>query len=286
MAAVRLPSTDKVDLTVHDLAGNGPPLILCHATGFHGMVFEPLAAALASSYRLFAVDFRAHGGSSRPTGRRGLAWDGFAEDVAAVVDGLGLERSFGFGHSMGGAALLLPERARPATFSALYCFEPIVFPPEAPPGPPGQESPLAAVARRRRQSFATRDEAYANFAAKPPLSELTPAALRAYVEHGLVDQADGSVRLACRAEDEAEIYRMATGHGAFDRLGTVACPVTVAAGARTDAVTPEAAAVLAGRLPHGRVEIFGDLGHFAPLEDPLAVARAVVAAFLDAATPG
>jgi pimeloyl-ACP methyl ester carboxylesterase len=278
MAGVRVRSTDGVELAVHDLGGRGPTLLLAHANGFHGMVFAPLAAALAPRFRLLAPDLRGHGRSGAPAGRD-YVWDGFADDVLAAVDGLGLDRPFGFGHSMGGAALLLAEQARPSTFAALYCFEPIVFPPESAPRPDG-DNPLVDAARRRRSSFPSREEAYANFAAKPPLSQLTPGALRAYVEHGFLDEADGSVTLACRNEVEAEVYRRAGAHDAFARLGEVACPVTVASGGRTEAVGTEAAAVLAARLSRGRVEVFSDLGHFAPLEDPPAVARAVTSFFL------
>ena len=38
-----VPSTDGVTLAVHDLGGDGPPLLLCHATGFHGRVWTALA---------------------------------------------------------------------------------------------------------------------------------------------------------------------------------------------------------------------------------------------------
>ena len=35
-------STDGVVLALHDLGVDGPPLLLCHATGFHGRVWAPL----------------------------------------------------------------------------------------------------------------------------------------------------------------------------------------------------------------------------------------------------
>ena len=54
--------------------------------------------------------------------------------------------------------------------------------------------------------FGSRDEAYENFAGKPPLNVLAPDALRAYVDHGFADQPDGTVRLKCRGENEARIY--------------------------------------------------------------------------------
>jgi pimeloyl-ACP methyl ester carboxylesterase len=273
---VRVRSTGGVELAVHDLGGQGPSLLLCHATGFHGRVWGPVAGHLAGRFHCWAPDLRGHGDATSPDDGS-FDWHGFADDVLAVVDALGLEGAVA-GHSKGGAALLLAELARPGTFRALWCFEPIVFP--FPPRPPmaAEEHPLAAGALRRREVFPSRQEAEANYRSKPPLAALAPDALHAYVEHGFEDLPDGTVRLKCRGAEEAEVYRMGTSHGAFDRLGGVGCPVTVACGGHSTTITPDLAALLAGALPHGRAEVFDDLGHFGPMEDPAAVAGAIAAA--------
>lgn len=272
-------STDGVTIAVHELGGDGPPLLLAHATGFHGMVWAPIAVRLADRARCVAPDLRGHGDSPVPVGHP-FHWDCFADDVLAVVDDLDPGGPIvAAGHSKGGAALLLAEQRRPGTFSALYCFEPIVFPPRSGP-PPGEggEHPLAAGALRRRQVFASRDEAYDNYASKPPFSALHPDALRAYVDHGFADQPDGTVRLKCLGENEAQVYRMGGNHGAFARLGEIACPVTVARGALGGTSPADIAAPIAEALPHGRLEVHDDLGHFGPLEDPARIAERIAAA--------
>jgi pimeloyl-ACP methyl ester carboxylesterase len=132
--------------------------------------------------------------------------------------------------------------------------------------------------------FPSRDAAYENYASKPPFSVLAPEALRAYVDHGFEDLDDGTVRLKCRGEVEASTYEMAARHGAGERLAGVRCPVTFASGGRTD--TPfgdELLQRLAKDLPHGRVEVFEDLGHFGPLQDPGAIATSIRRAFAAAA---
>jgi len=48
---MRASSTDGVELEVHDLGGDGPDLLLVHATGFHGRVWEPLAGHLNGFHR-------------------------------------------------------------------------------------------------------------------------------------------------------------------------------------------------------------------------------------------
>ena len=279
-------TTDGVEVAFDDLGGTGEPLLFAHATGFHGQVWRPVATALADAFHGYTFDERGHGDT--PPSPDGQSWLGFARDALAVVDGAGLDRPFGVGHSAGGAALLLAELERPGTFRALWCFEPIL-PPSPPPGTtfPSNANPLAAGARRRREVFPSRDAAFENYAGKPPFSVLAPEALRAYVDHGFADLDDGTVRLKCRGEVEASTYEMAVQHGAGERLSEIRCPVTFVSGGRTD--TPFGDSLLrrlAADLPDGRVEVFDELGHFGPLQDPAAVAASIRRAFLTRARAG
>lgn len=268
-------SSNGVRLAVYDLGGDGRPLVLAHATGFCGMVWRPVAERLRDRFRCVTFDMRAHGDSTPPVDGD-LAWEGFGDDVLAVIDALGLVRPFGAGHSSGAAALLLAEEARPGTFRALWCYEPIVLPVDPPIG--RQESnPLAEGAERRRVVFASRDEAYANFASKPPFDRLHPEALRAYVEHGFREVPEG-VRLKCDPAHEAEVYRMMGEHRAFAGFGSIACPVTLVCGADTDAIGPRLIAAQAAALPHGRTEVLDGLGHFGPMEDPDRIAASIATA--------
>jgi pimeloyl-ACP methyl ester carboxylesterase len=278
---MRARSTDGVELEVHDLGGDGPDLLLAHATGFHGRVWEPLAAHLHGFHR-WALDLRAHGDSGSPTGRP-LEWEGFADDVLSVVGALGLDHPYGVGHSKGGAALLLAEERRPGTFRALYCYEPVVMPPDLATGR-NPDNVLSRGARRRRDSFASHDDAIDHYAAKAPFSVLHPEALRAYVEHGFAHRDDGSVALKCRPEDEAEVYAHGSAHQAFRHLGEVRCPVTIAVG--DEATVPAAfGRPVADALPDGRVVAFPELGHFGPLEDPESVAASVLHGFATGHAP-
>lgn len=290
-ATRRIASSDGLHVALHDLGGEGPPALLAHATGFHGRVWEPLASHLHSRH-CWAPDLRGHGDSVTPPGHS-FAWAGFADDVLACVDALAAAGSdvsglVGIGHSKGGAALLLAEQRRPGTFTALWCYEPVTFPPDLFVGgvADGDENPLAAGARLRRRTFASFDAAYANFAAKPPMNVFDPAALRAYVDGGFRRTDTDEVELKCRPEDESLVYQMASGSHAFEHLGEVTCPVRVVRG-QVDPYGPASiAARVADALPAGRLEAHDELGHFGPLEAPSQMA-ASIEAFLatDAVTP-
>lgn len=272
-----MPSSDQVSLTLHDLGGSGPPLLLAHATGFHGLVWAPLVAQLADDVHGWALDFRGHGDSSQPADGS-YGWERMTDDLLAVIDhlagrGVDVAELRAVGHSMGGAALLLAEQRRPGTFRSLWLYEPIVFPHgEGIPRP--QTNPMAEGARRRRPWFPSRQDAHDHYAAKPPLDALDPEVLQLYVDHGFRDADDGTVTLKCDPEVEAATFEGTLGTDIYSHLGDVACPVTVAHGG--DGMPPaRVAPLVADALPHAELAPFPTLGHFGPLEDPATVAAAI-----------
>jgi len=271
----RVATPDGNAVAVHDLGGDGPTLLLAHATGFHGHVWDPVASRLKDRFHCWSFDERGHGDSDAAPGDD-YDWQGFATDALAVIDGLPLEPPLvAAGHSCGGALLLLAEQRRPGTFAALWTFEPVMIPTEM-PLPVSGDNPLAAGARRRRAEFPSKQAAFDNFAGKPPFDRLHPDALWAYVDHGFaLEDADGTVRLKCEPENEARTYEMGMGHNAYGHLPEVACPVTVACGERTDAFPEPVIRAIAERLPRGTAEVMPGLSHFGPLEDPAAVAASI-----------
>ena len=260
---------DGVRLVVHDWGGAGDPVLLAHATGFHGRVWEPVAGRLvAAGRRVWSFDFRGHGDSDAPD--TDYSWHGFAEDVLAVTRHLGFAGDPALvagGHSKGGAALILGEQKLPGTFARIWAFEPIIFASET-PLPPEDDFFLARPARKRRNEWPSVDAAAEAYSSKPPLDVLTPESMRAYVEYGLRDRGDGVLELKCAPEVEARTYSMGPNHGAYAHLGEVRSDVLVVVGETSTSVDATLGARIAERLPHGRLEVLRGLGHFGPQQDP------------------
>jgi pimeloyl-ACP methyl ester carboxylesterase len=188
-----VPSSDGVQLAVHDLGGTGAALLVSHATGFHGRCYLPLAAELAASATASRSTTAATATPPAPTapstGRR------YGDDAVAMATWLA-ERSGGpidaFGHSMGGACLLMAAHRHPELFRRIIAFEPIVFPPEGlQRSTRGCGEPDGCGCTAPAPSFPSYEAAIANYAAKPPLNSFTPAALEAYVRFGFAQGADG-----------------------------------------------------------------------------------------------
>ncbi len=291
--AVRGPS--KTKLAVHHLGGDGPPLMLAHATGFHGRCWVPVAEELTDRFSVWALDQAGHGSSERPADGR-FEWELLAADLLEVIDALGGGAWRIGGHSLGGGVALLAEATRPGTFESICCYEPVVVPPWArdADGSPqkttgdGQADrsaqtrtsvSLATLARKRRATFDSRAAALDNYRSKPPFAEFSPSCLELYVEYGFVDNPDGSVSLACRPDDEAAVFDMAPASPTWRLLGELEAPVTVFAGKKGDDPVGSWAETIASRIPRGRFRSFDYLDHFGPMTSPGEVGRAFAESF-------
>ncbi|MGI8757568.1 MAG: alpha/beta fold hydrolase [Acidimicrobiales bacterium] len=263
---MRVASSDGVEIEVYDLGGDGPDLLVAHATGFCAGAYLPLAARLSERHHVWALDFRAHGASTSPV-MGDLNWEGMTDDALAVIDAIGpAEPILSFGHSMGGACLAAAELRRPGTIARAVLFEPIIVPPGFGADPGG--NPMAASARRRRPSFPSRREALDRYASRPPLGTFRADALWAYVQYGFDDGPDGTASLACRPEDEAAVFE-AAGKPQIADMGGVATATLVMCGGRDDHTGPAAfAPVVAHALAHGTLRRYPHLSHFGPFQDP------------------
>jgi pimeloyl-ACP methyl ester carboxylesterase len=281
MTAAFLESTDGVRVAVHQLAADdgGPHLLVAHATGFHGRCYQPVADALTDRSTVIAFDFRGHGDTALHDIGDIVDWRGYGDDAEAVAVAVSAGRALsGFGHSMGGAALLMAAHRNPTLFTGLVLFEPIVFPPTTPIASSAMtSSPMVDGALRRRRTFQSYEQAIANYAAKPPMNAFTPAALDAYVRFGFAATDDG-VTLKCTPEHEAATFRGGSAHRVWELLGDIVTPVVVVAGRVEPGRPSDLARQIAERLPRGRYVELADVDHFGPMTHPGVVAKLIESA--------
>ncbi len=255
---------------VHDLGGQGSPLLITHATGFSGLSYAPLATAgLTDAHHVYALDLSGHAG--RPPIHGPSPLRAAAADVRTAVESLP-ERPHLVGHSLGAVVGLLAEATWDGLFASLYVYEPGLFPAAV---HTTVNRHAAEQARRRRRSFGSRSEAMYRYAARPPLSELNAECLAAYVESGFLDEPDGAVRLACDPSVEAAYFDHATDVRIEDVEGLRA-PAVVASGSPGRSPLAAHNARLAASLPFGTYRPFEHLGHLGPLEHPPSVAASIL----------
>ena len=265
-----IESTDGVRVALHDLGGDGPPLLLLHATGFHGRAYTRIANHLHDHFHVWAPDLRGHGDSETPD--MVLPWAGMADDAFFVIDHLGVDGPLpAVGHSMGGATVIAAELRRPGTIRAAWLYEPIVFPDSH--EITSRENPLAEGARRRHHGFGSIEEALERYTGRGPLAGVDPAALRDYVVHGFRETA-GGVILKTTGENEARTFE-GIDLSVFARLGDVSIPITVVGSG--DGQSPARIAPrVAEELSNGTLSSWTDRSHFGPFEDPARAAAEIV----------
>jgi len=243
-------------------------VLAVHATGFCKELWGPVADLLRP-HPVVAPDQRGHGESSVPPPP--YDWWDLGRDLLAVVEACRLERPVGLGHSSGAAALVMAELLLPGTFASLVLVEPIIFPV---PATRMEENPMTLAALRRRRSFASPEAAVESWSGRGAFAGWSEAALARYACHGLRRE-EGGWALRCSPETEAEFYRGATAHGAWERLGEVPCPVVLVAGATSTSHPAPFLEAMHERFPAARLEVVPGAGHFLPMERPEAVAALV-----------
>jgi pimeloyl-ACP methyl ester carboxylesterase len=88
----------------YEIHGSGQPLVLLHGGfGLVGM-FAQLLPALAQTRQVIAVEMQGHGHTADI--QRPFSFEALADDVAALIEYLGLERADVCGYSMGGGVAL------------------------------------------------------------------------------------------------------------------------------------------------------------------------------------
>jgi len=132
-------------------AGPGPPLVLLHGLFGSARNWGAVQKALASDYRVVALDLRNHGASPHAPA---MDYAAQAADIAETLAALGVERAVVLGHSMGGKAAMMLALTRPDLVERLIVAD------IAPrPYPPSLRAVVAALQALPLHPGLTRQEA-------------------------------------------------------------------------------------------------------------------------------
>ncbi len=263
------------ELAVWEWAGEGPPFVFAHATGFHGRCWDYIARMFPGR-RCLAVDKRGHGRSSKP--EPPYHWRLFGRDLVAVVEHFGVRDAIGIGHSSGGHTTVQAAALRPETYRALLLVDPTIFPEEY----YGTTPPDASFTLRRRNVWASVDEMYQRFHARAPFGGWKPEILRDYCEYGLLPHEGGFV-LACPPKVEASIYHNSKepASNIYQEVAMVKHPVVVMRAERErkpgvfDLSASPTAPDLATRFANAREVVMQDASHYIAMESPERVAEEI-----------
>jgi pimeloyl-ACP methyl ester carboxylesterase len=217
-------------------------------------------------------------------------------------------KAIAVGHSLGAVVSMIAEIKNPGTFRGLWCFEPVLFTEKKLGQYYSKFFASKARQRRSKfESFEevckciaslsrhceyasfvcdtytclpffylskyTLAQALNNFSRKQPMKRFDQQCLRDYVMDGFRDTGKNGIELKCAPESESHTYM--AGYETYKRninnqLKEIKCPLVLACGTNVgkESVVSQGSDAFAGEFPQGRLERYGNLGHFGPFEKP------------------
>jgi pimeloyl-ACP methyl ester carboxylesterase len=128
----------------YETYGSGRPLILLHGGLGSGEMFGPVISALAEARQVIAPDLQGHGRTAdidRPIDIRLMA-----DDIAALIDHLGLEKPDLVGYSLGGGVAMLTAAKYPDKVGRLVAASTYLRPDAVDPALRAQQGQVNAAA--------------------------------------------------------------------------------------------------------------------------------------------
>jgi 3-oxoadipate enol-lactonase len=244
----------------YDLAGSGAKtLALVHEMGGSLDSWDMVLPALAAGRRVLRYDTRGAGQSEKVRGA--LALDTMVDDLAALLDALGIDRPIALAGCAVGAAIAIHFAARlPERTAALIAM-----------------SPATGLAGERRAAGLQRADAVerdgmrsvvdASLAASyPPVLRGDEARFRAFRARWLGNDPSSF----------AAISRMLADTEMDGDFARIRCPTLVIAGTHDRLRPPEAVEPIARAIPGARWRVI-ETGHFMAVQTPQPVADAITA---------
>ena len=247
-----------------------PPLLMLHATGLCAHPWQPIAQALAARYCVMALDQRGHG-DTEPSDR-GYSFELVGEDLAAVIEAMGLSQLRMVGHSSGGLATLIAASLLPGRITRTALVETRVG--ESPASAPADElQDRARRTRLKRPVWDSREALYAAYRQRPVFRDWDETAFQAFVAGGTRRLPDGRAELKCPPGVEATFYEQRDALQVSRYLKGLTGDYLLLLGQYPGGQTLQDVGVRRFRelVPGARVKPMGFGSHFLPMEHPQAV---------------
>jgi len=251
--------------TAVDIQGDGPGILFVHGFPLDRTMWRHVAAPL-TGWRRIAPDLRGLGLSDAPAD--GYSMEEYADDLAALLDVLAIDKAVICGLSMGGYVTFEFFRRHKDRVRALILSNTRAE----------GDTREGKASRDEMAQLIQRDGATAAVEQLLPklLSPSSQATMPQLVEHirtmGISSPAAGLI---------GALYAMRDRSDACELLATVDVPTLVIAGSDDRLIPADRSKRIAELVPDAQYTVIPDAGHLAPMEQPTATSR-VIGEFLQA----
>ncbi|MCX7939943.1 MAG: alpha/beta hydrolase [Thermoflexales bacterium] len=238
-----------------------PAVVFLHGFPFNHAMWQAQVEVLSQRYRCIAPDLRGYGRSPQPPDCAAWTMDDFADDVAALMDALGIARATVCGLSMGGyVAFALWRRHR-------SCISRLILANTKAAGDSEQ-----AKQNRRRHAELVRTQGMRAFA-----DEMLPKLLAPNAHPAVAEAVRAMIESTPIETVLATLPALADRPDMSEALSAISVPTLVVVGEQ-DAISPlSEAQFMQARIPGARLAVIPNTGHLSPMEQPEAFNQAVLA---------
>jgi pimeloyl-ACP methyl ester carboxylesterase len=259
---------DGIEIQLAQWPGREPPVLAVHGLTANCRCWDTVAAAVSPGRRLLAMDLRGRGLSDKPA--TGYSLERHVEDIASVLEGLGLEQVVLMGHSLGAYIILAFAAQHPAMVERLVLMD---------GGAQLSAEQWAKVTAGIKPSLERLGRVFPDFAAyverikQAPFLQPWNQAMENYYRYEC-EEAAGGVRSRIRPENITEERTNLLAADTSRYYQDVRCPVLVLRATQgmltgDDLVLPpDATQRLRRDLPSARVVDLPGINHFSVLFQP------------------
>ena len=254
---------------------DNPNIVMFHAVGMCSQIWNSTARDLAQDYHVLSFDFRGHGDTEHPGS--GYTFEQIGEDVASVIQTLGLEGSIGVGHSAGGMSMLIADSLAPGIIGKGVLVDTRVG--ESPMTLLTPEEQKLRVERtlQKRSIWESRETMYGAYRERRAFKAWTDEVFADYIEGATRLLGDGRAELKCHPQVEETFYQNRVELDTSKVIRGLGGEYLLLVGDYEGAQTPQDAAVqhLTRESNGFRVKELGAGSHFVPMEHPALVLKEI-----------
>lgn len=247
--------------------GSGRPIVFLHAFPLNQSMWNDQVEALSGDYRVITPDWRGFGGSSPGP----ATMDDFADDLAGLLDHLGVTEPIICGLSMGGYAAMAFLRRHPGRISALILAD-------------TRSTPDTEEARRTRLETAASVRRDGVAILLPGMTQRLLGQSTLATRPDIVERVNSMI-LSANSEGVARaLEAMAAREDSTGLLRNVDVPTLIICG-EEDVLTPPAEASQMSRAVHGsQLTLIAGAGHLPNIEKSAEFNETVMAFLRNART--
>ena len=237
-----------------DDIGSGFPVVFIHGFPLNRTMWEPQVTALVAEFRCITIDMRGFGGSAAVPP---YSMDRYADDVAAILDALGIARAVIVGLSMGGYVAFAMWRRHRKRIRGLVLADTRAV------------ADTEDAIERRRDMIAAAESQGATAIANAQIAGLVGRTTRDK-RPDIYDATHRMIAQTSVAGIVGALEALIERPDSTPTLSTIDVPTLIIVGDEDVITPPKEARKLQDAIPRSRLEVLKGAGHLSNVERPAA----------------